>query len=68
MVYAKFDLKNSPKMMSSDPSVTYNVVFNVTNLSDKAATLYELTFAAAQDITSSNPILGGNIYDQWTPP
>jgi hypothetical protein len=49
-------------------NVTYNVVLNVTNPSDQPATLYEVTFAAAQDITTRQSILGGRILDYgYTP-
>ncbi|MCW4000556.1 MAG: hypothetical protein NWE93_09975 [Candidatus Bathyarchaeota archaeon] len=61
VVYANFDL-NASNAEYPDP-VTYNVVLNVTNLSDEAATIYELGFAAAQDISVQDSILGGTIYD-----
>jgi hypothetical protein len=49
-------------------NVTYNVVLNVTNLSDQPAQLYDLTFAAGQNITSRQSILGGTIFDYgYTP-
>ncbi|MCL5876944.1 MAG: hypothetical protein M1540_03930 [Candidatus Bathyarchaeota archaeon] len=44
-------------------NVTYNVVLRVTNPSDQPATLYEVTFAAGQDISVKDSILGGTIYD-----
>jgi hypothetical protein len=44
-------------------NVTYNVVVNLTNPSDQPATLYELTFGAGQDITTTQSILGGRILD-----
>ena len=43
--------------------ITYNVVLNVTNLSDQPATIYELAFTAAQSISVKQSILGGTIYD-----
>ena len=42
-------------------NITYNVVLNVTNLSNQPATVYELTFTAAQDINVKQSILGGTI-------
>ena len=44
--------------------ITYTVVLNVTNLSDQPATIYELAFTAAQDISVQQSILGGTIYDR----
>jgi hypothetical protein len=44
-------------------NVTYNVVLNVTNLSDQPATVYEFAFTAAQGISVKQSILGGTIYD-----
>jgi hypothetical protein len=49
-------------------SVTYNVVLNVTNLSDQPATIYELAFTAAQNISVKQSILGGTIYDNGFQP
>jgi hypothetical protein len=63
VVYAKFDPQKT-HITAPEPSITYAVVFNVTNLSDKAATLYELEFAATQDVSVKQSILGGTIYDQ----
>ncbi len=50
----------------SATNLTYNVVLNVTNLSDQPATIYELAFAAAEDISVKQSILGGAIYDAGT--
>ena len=44
-------------------NVSYTVVLNVTNPSDHPATLYEVSFAAAQDISVQQSILGGSMYD-----
>jgi hypothetical protein len=44
-------------------NVTYNVVLNVTNTADTPATLYQLTFTAAQDAIVRDSILGGTILD-----
>jgi len=44
-------------------NVTYNVVLNVTNLSDQPATIYEFAFTAAQGISVKQSILGGTIYE-----
>jgi hypothetical protein len=49
--------------ISPTTNVTYDIVLNVTNLSDQPATLYEVTFAAGQDVTVQQSILGGTIYD-----
>ncbi len=48
---------------NSATNVTYNIVLNVTNLSDEPATLYEVSFAARQDVNVQDSILGGTIYD-----
>ncbi len=49
-------------------NVTYNVVLNVTNTAYTPATLYEVSFAAAQNISVQQSILGGSIYDYgYTP-
>ncbi len=47
-------------------NVTYTIILNVTNLSDQPATIYELTFEAAEDISVKQSILGGAIYDAGT--
>lgn len=44
-------------------NVSYNVVLNVTNLSDQPATVYEFAFTAAHDISVKQSILGGTIYE-----
>lgn len=44
-------------------NVSYCVVLNITNTADTSATLYEVNFAAAQDVTVKDSILGGTIYD-----
>jgi hypothetical protein len=75
VVYAKFnthdyirsqidhDMQGNPQN-NSYPStdINYQVVLNVTNLSDKPATMYELAFAAAQGFKTSQSIQGGTIY------
>ena len=63
VVYAKFDLETSKNTVPSESAVSYTVVLNVTNLSSESANLYELSFAAAQDISVKQSILGGTIYD-----
>jgi hypothetical protein len=45
-------------------NVTYNVVLNVTNLSDQPATIYEFAFTAAEDVSVEQSILGGTLYDR----
>jgi hypothetical protein len=45
-------------------NVTYNVVLNVTNLSDQPATIYELAFTAAEELSVTQSILGGTLYDR----
>jgi hypothetical protein len=57
---------NSAGISSPGPTyqainITYNVVLNVTNLSNQPATVYALTFTAAQGITVKQSILGGTI-------
>ncbi len=41
--------------------LNYNVVLNITNTADTPATLYDVTFAAAQQVKVHNSILGGTI-------
>ncbi len=47
---------------NSATEVNYNIVLNITNTADTPATLYEINFAAAQNVTVHNSILGGTIY------
>ncbi len=62
IVYANINTVDSQNPdLTTD--VTYNVILNVTNLSDDPATLYEVSFAAAQDVNVQDSILGGTIYD-----
>jgi hypothetical protein len=46
-----------------ETDVNYNIVLNITNTADTPATLYQILFAAAQNVTVRNSILGGTIYD-----
>jgi hypothetical protein len=56
--------KGTPKTVTYPVTdVTYTVVLNVTNLSDKPATIYDLAFAAAEGFSVKQSILGGTIYD-----
>ena len=52
---------SSPGSTYQAINITYNVVLNVTNLSNQPATVYALTFTAAQGITVKQSILGGTI-------
>jgi hypothetical protein len=61
VVYAEF------AYTSDKTKINYDVVLNVTNMADTPATLYDITFAAAQTVTVQDSILGGTIYDNgWT--
>jgi hypothetical protein len=58
---------NSAGVASPGPTyeavnITYNVVLNVTNLSNQPATVYQLSFAAAQNINVRQSMMGGTIY------
>lgn len=53
---------SSPGPTFQAVNITYNVVLNVTNLSNQPATVYQLTFAAAQNINLKQSIMGGTIY------
>jgi len=57
VVYAEF------AYTSDKTRINYDVVLNVTNTADTPATLYDITFAAAQTVTVHDSILGGTIYD-----
>jgi hypothetical protein len=46
----------------STTNVNYYIVLNITNTADTPATLYEVNFAAAQNVTVQNSILGGTMY------
>jgi hypothetical protein len=61
VVYANFSPTDSTDA-STDANVNYYVVLNVTNTADTPATLYEINFAAAQNITVRDSIVGGTIY------
>ena len=59
-----YDLSGNPYNATYQATnVTYAVVLNITNTSDQPAHLYEVSFAAAQNITVKQSILGGTIYD-----
>ena len=75
-VYAKFDTVNFEQTCPvyneageivdvpyPAVNISYNVVLKVTNTADTPATLYQLTFAAAQNATVRDSILGGTIID-----
>ena len=59
-----YDFSGNPSVDTYQAiNITYNVVLNVTNLSNQPATVYQLSFGAAQDITvQQQSILGGTIY------
>ena len=52
---------SSPGTTYQAINITYNVVLYVTNLSNQPATVYALTFTAAQGITVKQSLLGGTI-------
>ncbi|MCW4006499.1 MAG: hypothetical protein NWF04_07920 [Candidatus Bathyarchaeota archaeon] len=56
------DLGDPVNVTYTSKNVDYNVVLNVTNLSDKPATLYDIAFTAAKEISVHQSILGGEIY------
>ncbi len=56
VVYANFNSVDQA-------GINYNVVLNITNLSNQPAKIYEVAFTAAQDISVKQSILGGTIYD-----
>ncbi|NLF89683.1 hypothetical protein GX563_12820 [Candidatus Bathyarchaeota archaeon] len=56
VVYAEFN-------QTTNANIYYDVVLNVTNTADTPTTLYDITFAAAQEVTVHDSILGGTIYD-----
>lgn len=61
----EYDISGKPTSKTYPATnVTYNVVLNVTNVCDKPATIFELTFTAAEDITVTQSILGGTLYDR----
>jgi hypothetical protein len=47
----------------SGTNVNSYVVLNITNTADTPATLYDLKFAGAQNVTVKDSIVGGSIYD-----
>ncbi len=59
-----YDFSGNPSVDTYQAiNITYNVVLNVTNLSNQPATVYEFSFAAAQGINvQQSSILGGTIY------
>lgn len=46
-----------------ETNVNYDIVLNITNTADIPATLYQLSFTAAQNVTIRDSILGGINYD-----
>ncbi|MCW4018547.1 MAG: hypothetical protein NWF00_07725 [Candidatus Bathyarchaeota archaeon] len=56
------DLGNPVNVTYPSKNVDDTVVLNVTNLSDKPATMYEIAFTAATEISVHQSILGGEIY------
>jgi len=46
-----------------ETNINYTVVANITNLSDLKAKMYETCFAAAEDISIRNSILGGKYFN-----
>lgn len=44
-------------------NVTYSIVANITNLSDLTAKMYESSFAAADDISIKDSVLGGKSFN-----
>ncbi|MFB3889266.1 MAG: hypothetical protein ACE14S_07220 [Candidatus Bathyarchaeia archaeon] len=68
--YTEYDEARNPTS-KTDPAtnLTYNVVLNVTNISDKPATVYEVAAALGKDISVQQSILGGSIsiYDTAEP-
>ena len=44
-------------------NVTYSIVANITNLSDFTAKMYESSFAAAEDISIKDSVLGGKSFN-----
>jgi hypothetical protein len=70
IVYAGFNTTDNQLGNSEtlpDANVNYYVVLNVTNTADTPATLYEINFAAAQNVTVHDSILGGTIYGSSSP-
>jgi hypothetical protein len=64
----EYDLGNPSNVTYPATDINYQVVLNVTNLSDKPATLYEFAFTAAKEISVQQSILGGAIYGTATFP
>src|SRR5208337_280807 len=59
-----YDFSGNPSVDTYQAvNITYNVVLNVTNLSNQPATVYEFSFAAAQGINVQQSILGGTTYN-----
>ena len=65
IVYANFSVQEHASNKSSHGSplsiLTYDVVLNVTNLSDLRAVVNRLDFKAAEEVTSVPSVLGGSI-------
>jgi hypothetical protein len=70
VVYAGFNTTDYQLVNSEtnpDTNVNYYVVLNITNTADTPATIYEINFAAAQNVTVHDSILGGTIYGSSSP-
>jgi hypothetical protein len=68
--YTEYDEARNPTNKTVPATnMTYNVVLNVTNISDKPATVYEVAAAVGKDISVQQSILGGSIslYDTAEP-
>lgn len=68
--YTEYDLNGVPTNKTVPATnMTYNIVLNVTNISDKPATVYEVAAAVGKDISVQQSILGGSmtIYDTAEP-
>lgn len=82
VVYVKFDTSDFQTSYSSydqnrqldqydtysGTNLNYQVVLNVTNTADTPATLYQVMFAAAQNVTVRDSILGGSMYSNSSGP
>jgi hypothetical protein len=59
-----YDFSGNPSLATYPAiNITYNVVLNITNLSNQPATVYQFSFTAAQGIKVQQSILGGTIYN-----
>lgn len=53
---------------ASGTGINYEIVLNITNTADTPATLYQTMFAAAQNVTVRDSILGGSMYSRNSGP